>query len=143
MVFVDHYERSLDSKFRLVLPKKFREDLGPRVYLARSDGSLAVYSQERYEEASQRLIDQEREGIMPRHSRLGFGSSTVSQVPDEKTGRITIPPKLRAWANLSDEVIVAGVLTHVEIWDKAAFEALEESHTHVVQQQFEVGGSFN
>ena len=37
MVFVDHYERSLDSKFRLVLPKKFREDLGPRVYLARSD----------------------------------------------------------------------------------------------------------
>ena len=142
-MFVDRYERSLDSKFRIVLPKKFRNDLGHRVYLARSDSSLAVYSEEQFAEATQRLIDQDREGKIPRHTRLAFGASTVSQEPDPKTGRITIPPKLRAYANLTDEVIVAGVITHVEIWDRAAFEALEESHIHVVQQQFEAGGSFN
>ncbi len=142
-MFVDNYERSLDSKFRIVLPKKFRLALGPQVFLARSDNSLAVYSEEQFRETSQRLIDLDRAGEIPRQVRLAFAASTVSVEPDDKTGRITLPQKLREYANLTDEVIVAGVLTHVEIWDKAAFEALEESHIDVVQQQFEAGGSFN
>ncbi len=142
-MFVDHYERSLDSKFRIVLPKKFRVELGPQVYLARSDNSLAVYSEEQFHETSQRLIDLDREGKIPRQVRLAFAASTVSVEPDDKTGRITLPPKLREYANLTNDVIVAGVLTHVEIWDKAAFEALEASHIDVVQEQFEAPGSFN
>ena len=142
-MFVDQYERSLDSKFRIVLPKKFRVELGHRVYLARADSSLAVYSEEQYEQTSQRLIDKDRANELPPRTLLTFAASTVSVEPDDKTGRITIPPALREYANLTDEVIVAGVLTHVEIWDKATFEALEEEHLNVVQEQFRAGGSFN
>lgn len=142
-MFVDRYERSLDSKFRIVLPKKFRNDLGHRVYLARSDSSLAVYSEEQFYETSQRLIDLDRQGLLAPQVRLAFGASSVSVEPDDKTGRITIPQKLREYANLTNEVIVAGVLTHVEIWDKATFEALEQTHINVVQEQFRAGGAIN
>jgi len=142
-MFVDQYERSLDSKFRIVLPKRFREMLGDRVYLARSDSSLAVYSEEQFAETSQRLIDRDRAGELAPQVRLAFAASTVAVEPDQKTGRITIPPKLREYANLTNDVIVAGVLTHVEIWDKATFEALEGAHKDVVQQQFRAGGAIN
>ncbi len=93
-MFVDQYERSLDSKFRIVLPKRFREMLGYRVYLARSDSSLAVYSEEQFAETSQRLIDLDRAGELPRQVRLAFAASTVAVEPDPKTGRITIPPQV-------------------------------------------------
>ena len=142
-MFVDRYERSLDSKFRIVLPKKFRMELGHRVYLARSANSLAVYSEEQFKETSQRLIDLDRQGQLDPQVRLAFAASTVAVEPDDKTGRITLPQKLRENANLTDEVIVAGVLTHVEIWDKATFEAFEETHIDVVQEQFRAGGAIN
>lgn len=142
-MFVDQYERSLDSKFRIVLPKRFRELLGHTVYLARSDNSLAVYSETQFAETSQRLIERDRRGELPPGVRLAFAATTVVVDPDQKTGRITIPPRLREYANLTNEVIVAGVLTHVEIWDKGRFEELEAAHQDVVQQQFRVGGAIN
>ena len=141
--FVDQFERSLDSKFRIVLPKKFREALGRRVYLARADNSLAVYSAKQYMENAQRLIDMDRANELAPGTRLAFAASTVWVEPDDKTGRITLPPQLREYANLTDEVIVAGVLTHVEIWNKATFEEFQAGHLNVVQEQFIAGGAFN
>ncbi len=142
-MFVGRYERSLDSKFRIVLPKKFRVDLGPRVYLAQADNSLGVYSEEAYEELSQRLIDQYRRGEIHPGTLRTFGSSSVRVEPDEKTGRITLPQKLREDANLTNEVIVAGVLTHVEVWDKATFEAVDEKNSDVMREHLQVKGTFN
>jgi MraZ protein len=43
-------------------------------------------------------------------------------VPD-KLGRIIIPPSLREYANLSGEVVVAGVHSRIELWDKATWDA--------------------
>lgn len=38
-------------------------------------------------------------------------------------GRLTIPKELRAFANLSSDVVFVGLLTHLEIWDGPSFEA--------------------
>ena len=142
-MFVDQYERSLDSKFRIVLPKKFRVALGHRVFLARANNSLAVYSEDQYMENAQRLIDKDRAKELAPGTRLAFAASTVSVEPDDKTGRITLPPALRQHANLTNEVIVAGAFTHIEIWDKATFRAQEAEHLNVVQELFIAGGDFN
>ena len=141
--FVGQYERSLDSKFRIVLPKKYREALGRQVYLARARNSLAVYSAAQYKENVQRLIARDRNNELTPGTRLAFGATSVSVEPDDKTGRITLPPELREHANLTNEVIVAGVLTHVEIWEKSAFEEFQAKHLNVVQEQFIAGGEFN
>jgi MraZ protein len=45
-------------------------------------------------------------------------------VPD-KLGRIIIPPSLRQYANLTGEIVVAGVHSRIELWDKATWDAEE------------------
>lgn len=49
-----------------------------------------------------------------------FLSGAVDQEPD-KQGRIVVPPMLRDYANLGDEIVVIGVGTRAEIWNKSAW----------------------
>ena len=48
-------------------------------------------------------------------------SSAHPEVPD-KQGRITIPPRLRAYAGLHKDVTVVGADSRVEIWDARAWD---------------------
>ena len=50
-------------------------------------------------------------------------------VPD-KLGRIIIPPSLREYAGLQGEVVIAGVDTRVEAWDKATWDAEQAVRTY-------------
>lgn len=141
-LFVNHYEHSLDSKHRLVLPAKFRGKLGDRVYLAPQDNSLAVYSEPAFEEVSDRLLAQVRAGEVDPQTRLAFASNTV-EIEIDSAGRITIPQRLREYADLSGDVIVAGALTHVEIWSHDTFHLMETDLANVVHEQFKAGGTIN
>jgi MraZ protein len=140
--FVNHYEHSLDGKGRIVLPAKFRSSLGDRVYLAPQDSSLAVYSEEEYAEVIDRLIGQVRSGGVDPMTRRAFATNSV-EVDIDGAGRITIPARLREYANLTDEVVVNGMLTYVEIWDREAFEAMQPELSAVVNEEFKAGGTIN
>ena len=141
-MFVDHFEHSLDAKHRLVLPSSFRKILGDQVYLAPQDNSLGVYSVDEFEAVAARLLDQVRAKEAVPQTTVAFASKSVISSID-KAGRITIPERLRSYANLSDEVIVAGVLTHVQIWDRARYDAMQEEFDDVVENQFQNGGAIN
>ena len=141
-MFVDHFEHSLDAKHRLVLPSSFRKILGDQVYLAPQDNSLGVYSVDEFEAVAARLLDQVRAKEAVAQTTVAFASKSVISSID-KAGRITIPERLRSYANLSDEVIVAGVLTHVQIWDRARYDAMQEEFDDVVENQFQNGGAIN
>jgi len=142
MLFVDHFEHSLDAKHRLVLPSSFRKILGDRVYLAPQDNSLAVYSKDGFQEVTNRLLDRSRAGDTDARLRLAFASKTV-EINVDSAGRITIPQRLREYANLTDDVVVAGAITHVEIWDRAAYLDIQERLDDVVNEQFRTGVIIN
>jgi len=137
-LFVDHFEHSLDAKHRLVLPSSYRKKLDERVYLAPQDNSLGVYSVEAFETVANRLLDQVRAKEADQQTALAFASNTV-EIAIDKAGRITLPERLRSFANLTDEVIIAGVITHVQIWDRARYEAQQDRFDNVVVQQFQNG----
>ena len=141
-MFVNRYERSLDSKHRLVLPAKFRSLLGERVYLGLQGNSLAVYSEEAFWETSQRLLEKVRTGEIEPQARLAFGSNTVD-IDIDSAGRITIPQWMRESVNLTSDVVVAGAVSHIEIWNKDSYEGAKPALSSVVQEQFEAGGTIN
>ncbi len=141
-MFVDHYEHSLDPKHRLVLPARYRDRLGALVFLAPQDNSLAVYSKDGFQEVTERLLDRSRAGDTDARLRLAFASRTV-EISVDSAGRITIPQRLRQYANLTDDVVVAGAITHVEIWDRKAYLDIQERLDDVVNEQFRSGVIIN
>jgi MraZ protein len=132
-MFLGEYERSLDDKSRLALPAELRPGLEGGAVMTRSfDKCLCIYPAARWD-ALARAVDDLPE---VRHSvrvlaRGLFGSAVPCQF--DRQGRVVVPSFLREYADLHGEVVVAGVGSRVEIWDREAW--LQQ------RQQFEAEGS--
>ncbi len=120
-MFLGEYQHSLDAKGRVILPARFREQLeGGAVMASALDGCLAVYPLAEWDRLARKLTDARERGPRERQAARTVFSNAVDFVSD-KQGRVAIPPKLREYAALDREVIVAGGFDHVEIWDAARF----------------------
>ncbi len=51
-----------------------------------------------------------------------FFFAGAADLEADRQGRILLPPALRAYAGLEKEIVSAGVLNRVEIWDKEKWE---------------------
>ena len=114
------HEHTLDDKNRLTLPAKFRAAIAGGVVVTRGmDGCLYAYRREDWDslvEGRLATLDPlSKEGR--RMQRFFF--SGASEVEPDRQGRVMIPAALIEHAGLGREVVVAGVLDHLEIWDRA------------------------
>ena len=115
-------DHSIDSKSRIVLPAKFREELGDSFYLARgfNNTCIQVMSKQYFETISERIM------ALPAEKALAlqyvFTASAVEVTPNAQ-GRVIIPQTLREFAGIGSEARVVGMINRVEIWDKNRFES--------------------
>lgn len=119
-MLIGQYEHNLDVKGRMNFPVKFREDLGERFILTKgADGCLNVYSFEEWQSLAEKVkhLPESKASLLKRF----FFSGAVELEPD-KQGRIVVPQHLRSFASLEKEVVVAGVMDKVEIWDKSRWQ---------------------
>ena len=124
-MFLGTYEHSLDVKGRIILPAKFRDDLASGAFIAKSlDGCLSLFTAEEFDKVAQDMQEKARRGGQERNAVRSFAANAAEATPDRQ-GRITIPAQLRAFAQLEREVVVAGALTRVEIWDAARWRELD------------------
>jgi MraZ protein len=124
-MFLGTYEHSLDVKGRIILPAKFRDDLASGAFIAKSlDGCLSLFTAEEFDKVAQDMQEKARRGGPERNAVRSFAANAAEATPDRQ-GRITIPAQLRAFAQLDREVVVAGALTRVEIWDAARWRELD------------------
>lgn len=108
------YQHSLDSKGRLSIPVRLREDLGSVFYVTLSmDKCLAAYSSESWQ------IFTDKINAMPyvkqRKMRPLFAYAAKCEL--DAQGRILIPQNLRDFAGLNKNVAVLGCGNHAEFWD--------------------------
>ena len=126
-MFFGTYTPKLDDKGRLILPAKFRDQLAGGLMVTRGqEHCLYVWPQAEVERITERLREAPVSNKATRDYVRRFSSASSDETPD-KQGRITVPPKLREWANLSKDVVVIGAMNRLEIWDEAAWEAYSES----------------
>lgn len=123
------YTPKIDAKGRVALPAKFRAQLGAGCVLARGQ-ERCVYLLPIPE--FRRIAGQvQRTSLSDKRARnylRVFLSGAVDEVPD-KQGRVTVPPMLREYAGLGGEIVVIGVGTRAEVWDKSTWE------TYLAQQE--------
>ncbi|WP_300408344.1 division/cell wall cluster transcriptional repressor MraZ [Lagierella sp.] len=125
-MFIGEYQHNLDSKGRITMPSKFRDELGKSFYITKGmDGCLFVFPEEQWIEMDKkinnlRLSRKEARGI----ARLFYAGAI--DVSLDKMGRVLLPGNLREYAMLKKEAIVIGVSTRVEIWDKDRWESYND-----------------
>jgi MraZ protein len=116
--FVGTYQHGLDDKGRMVLPAKIRAQLGETGVLAKLDGCLGLWTQEGFDQVADELATHVNEERADASALRVFTADAIEVTPDQQ-GRIVIPPRLRAYADLSRDVVTTGRRERAEIWDAA------------------------
>ena len=120
------YQHSLDSKGRIFIPAKLRDELGEIFYVTLSmDRCLSVYSAENWR------IFSDKVSAMPyvkqRKMRPLFAHAARCELDSQ--GRALIPQNLRDYARLVKNVTVIGCNNHAELWDSEAWESVYAEET--------------
>jgi len=132
MALTGTYERSLDDKQRLAIPRPlkdgFRDGESEELYLAPgNEGCLALYSLQGFEALAQQMARLSTgQANVRNYLRLLYGQAERVQV--DKQSRVRIPERLIQLAGLQHDVVLIGVQDHVEIWDKGRWDSFFAQH---------------
>ena len=122
-MLIGEYEHSLDTKGRLIMPSKLREDMGDKFVITKGlDGCLFGFSQSEWENFETKI---KTLPLTNKNARdfVRFFLSGAMECELDKQGRFLIPNNLRTVANLEKESVVVGVGTRIEIWNKEKWTA--------------------
>ena len=143
-MFSGEYYHSIDAKGRLIIPAKLREELGYKFVITKGyDGNcLSILPMKAWEELENKLA------MVPKNNKAGqklvrYFTTGASKCELDKQGRVLIDQKLREHAGLDKEVVLAGVLERVEIWDRETYEAdcdidLDEAMSSLAESGIEI-----
>ena len=117
-MLIGEYEHSLDVKGRLIMPAKLREDIGEKVIITKGlDGCLFVFSQTEWSNFEEKL---KTLPLTNKNARdfVRFFLSGAIECEIDKQGRFLIASNLREYANMEKDVVIIGVGTRLEIWNR-------------------------
>lgn len=117
-MFVGEYNHTIDTKGRVIVPAKFRDDLGTNFMVTKGlDNCLFVFPMDewnRFEEKLQNLPVANKNAR--KFSRFFLAGASAMEA--DKQGRILLPASLREFAGLEKDVVMVGVGSRAEIWSK-------------------------
>lgn len=122
-MLIGSYQHTVDSKGRIFVPSKLKNDLGDQFVIVRGiEENLMVFPKkefERFVEKYQELpiADTEAQDFF----RLFFASASMCET--DKQGRVVIPQELRDFAGINENVVIVGMVTRLEIWTPEKFKA--------------------
>ena len=120
------YQHSLDSKGRLFMPAKLRDELGEVFFITISmDRCLCAYSSESWQLLSERVSAMPY--VKQRRMRPLFAHAARCEL--DAQGRALIPQNLREYAGFVKNVTVVGCNNHAELWDSEAWNAVFREET--------------
>lgn len=115
-MLIGEYCHNLDTKGRVSIPSKFRDDLGGTFVLSKGlDNCLYVYSVREWEKFESELLALRGPDALKVRR---FFSSGAQECEIDVQGRVVLPPMFRAYADLKKEVVIIGLSNRAEIWDK-------------------------
>ncbi|QOR36943.1 division/cell wall cluster transcriptional repressor MraZ [Clostridium sp. 'deep sea'] len=125
-MFMGEYQHTIDSKGRVIIPARFREQLGERFVIALwLDKCLMMVSQDEWQRIClnlQQLSSTKKDSRA--FTRMLF--SSASECECDKQGRVLITSKLRSYAILEKNVSFIGVSNRVEIWSSEIWQGYSE-----------------
>lgn len=143
-MFLGQYEHTLDNKYRLIMPAKFREDLGDSFIITFGlDKCLFVYPREEWGKLSFNLQNLPLGKKDTRAFKRTLASRAMINHFDQQ-GRVVIAKYLRDYAGIEKNVVIIGVFERVEIWDVQRWNGYagetEQSYEEIAERIYEKEG---
>ena len=131
--FIGEYDVTMDGKGRFLLPanlKKMMPDGTAMMVVNRGlDNCLNLYLPEDWKKVEDRLSEvnpyDSRENRMIRKALI----AGAVYLEFDSAGRVNVPKKLAEYAGLDKELVLAGDIEKIEIWDKKKYDKLFEEFT--------------
>lgn len=114
-MFTGEYEHSVDTKNRIFVPAKFREELGESFIISRDlrGARLKIFSKAGWEAYVAPIMEQERR-ISEKAMR--YLHRNAVQVSPDSQGRVVLTRDLLAYAEIEKNAVIVGCSTYAEIW---------------------------
>jgi MraZ protein len=130
-VLFGEYELNVDDKNRLLIPSEVRSRIKPEedgeawFLVIGTDRRPWLYPEKYYEQ----LVTRVPGDITPAHDLHEFDQmhfALASRLEPDKQGRVLLPDKNLKRAGIKKEVTLIGVRDHLELWNRADWEARRE-----------------
>lgn len=113
---------TLDEKGRLLIPSRIRSDLDGRLFVLKGyEGTLLVYPEAEFNKYISSLDDLDDNSKNSRDIKR-IVLSSVFEIDVDSKSRMQLPASLLKKYEITSEVIIIGMINHLEIWDKTKWE---------------------
>lgn len=123
-MLIGEYRHNIDEKGRLIIPAKFREEIGNSFIVTKGlDGCLFVYSLAEWDKIITKLKTlsfTKKDARM--FTRFFLASASVCEF--DRQGRINLVNTLTLYAGIKKECVIIGVNDRLEIWALDKYESL-------------------
>ena len=126
-MFIGEYHHTIDEKGRIIIPVKFREELGNNFIITRGiENCLFIYSEENWAKITNKLNSLP---FTKKDARTfnRFFMSGATNVELDKQGRVNISKPLIDYANIIKDCVVIGTGDRLEVWSQESWESFFDS----------------
>jgi len=121
-MFFGEYEYKLDEKGRVPIPPRFRRYLKDGVILTSgAERCISVYPLAEWKKLAESLTSSTVTLAKLRRLKRAIFATAFNLNMDGQ-GRIALPVSLRQYAEIVDEVVIAGANNYLEVWNKVHWE---------------------
>jgi MraZ protein len=127
--FSGKYYYTVDPKGRIIIPAPFREiivsNYSSKLYITNAlfDKCLCIYPMEEWNKLQEQVRTKPRSDEAIRFFMRRVIASAIETEMD-KQGRILIPVALREDASINGNVVMAGQIERIELWDRNEWDVL-------------------
>ena len=121
-MFIGEYHHTIDEKGRIIIPSKFRDEIGNSFIITRGiDNCLFCYSIDTFNKISNKLNELPFTKKDARDFNRFFMSGATC-VELDKQGRVNVTSPLIEYANLLKDCVIIGAGDRLEIWSQEAWD---------------------
>ena len=127
-MFTGTYENSIDSKNRLIIPAKYRKQLGGECVQSRGyDRCIYIYTMEDWGLLVEKLKElRQSDPAIREFIRKLF--SQASECKLDSQGRVIVPANLKSYARIDKDLVTLGAMDKIEVWSKEIFNENEDDN---------------
>ena len=122
-MFFGEFEYRIDEKGRVPIPPRFRKELKEGVVLTPGvERCVTAYPLSEWKKVAATLTTGSvTQSKLRRLNRAIFATAFSLNIDGQ--GRIALPAPIRQYAEIEEEVVIAGANNYLELWNKEQWEA--------------------